>query len=174
MPFVVDDAFRLVRFNPLLRRREVRRGQKLRQQLQVVLPAHAGYRGDETDRRARRKLVLLQQAVDEIPVAEEVDCHQVGCPVGNAGGREHGVNRTVQLLERGVDRCGIAQVHLDGLGNVILHRRVIQHDDFGAQLRDGLGRRRAHAGRAADNERALTVVAQTIDDRHGNPLLDNC
>ncbi len=78
--------------------------------------------------------LLLQQAFDEVPVAEEVDRHQVGGPVGDAGGGEHGVDRAVQLFEGGVDRRGVAQVDLNGLGDVVLHRRVVHHDDFGAQF----------------------------------------
>ena len=78
----------------------------------------------------------------------------------------------LDLLERGVDRGGVAQVDLDRLGDVVVHRRVVQHDDFGAEFGGRLGGRRAHAGRTADNERALTVVAQPIDNRHGNPLLN--
>ncbi len=31
----------------------------------------------------------------------------------------------LDLLERGVDRGGVAQVDLDGLGDVVVHRRVV-------------------------------------------------
>jgi hypothetical protein len=46
-----------------------------------------------------------------IAVADEVDLHQVR-PLGDPGGRKHRVDRATHLLERGVDRRGVAQIDL--------------------------------------------------------------
>ena len=76
------------------------------------------------------------------------------------------MDRSAHLLERGVDRSRIAQVDLQRLGDVILHRRVVHDYYFGAEFGRGLGRRGAHARRPADNERTLAVIPQPIDYRH--------
>jgi hypothetical protein len=103
------------------------------QQRQIVFPPHAGHRGDEADRRSGGQLALVEQAFDEIAVADEVDLHQVW-PLGDPGGRKHRVDRATHLLERGVDRSGVAQVDLQRLGDVILHRRVVHHYHLGTEL----------------------------------------
>src|SRR6201999_1753783 len=92
-------------------------------------------------------------------------------PVGDSGGGEHRVDGPAYLLERGVDRGGVAQVDLDRLGDFVVHRRIVQDNDFRAEFGGRLSRCRAHPGRTTDNECPLTVVAQPIDYRHGNPLL---
>ncbi len=55
---------------------------------------------------------LLISLVDHVAVTDEVDLHQVRA-VGNAGGGEHCVDGSADLLECAVDRCRVTKVDLD-------------------------------------------------------------
>ena len=130
-----------------------------------------GDRGDEADRRAGRRLVLLEHPVDEVAVADEVDLHQVGVRRPRRRREKRAWMGPSTCSRAASMTAGSRRSTLIAWATVVVHRRVVHDDDFGAEFGRGLGRRCAHAGRAADDESPLAVVAQPIDNRHGNPLL---
>jgi len=102
-------------------------------------------------------------------MADEVDLHQVRT-VGDAGGREEGVDGSAKLLERAVDRRRVPKVDLDPAAEAGVDRRVVQVDDLGSERADDFGRRGAHAGGTSDYQRPLAVVAELLDTSHFYPL----
>jgi hypothetical protein len=104
-------------------------------------------------------------------LADEVDVHDPRSAVGNARAREQRVDRAAALVERGIDAGLVAQVDLDPFDALDRDVGVVHHDDFGAEVSRDLRRRGAHAGRAADDERALAVVPEHLRYAHGNRLL---
>src|SRR5256885_1433020 len=47
--------------------------ENLREQLEVPLPAHAGRRRDEANRASARHLIVREELLDQVAVADEVD-----------------------------------------------------------------------------------------------------
>jgi hypothetical protein len=115
-------------------------------------------------------VAAAHQSVDDVPMPDEVDLHQVWT-VGDTGGREEGVDGSADLLEGVVNRRRVPKVHLDPAAEAGVDRRVVHVDDLGSERADDLGRRGAHAGGTSDYQRPLAVVAELLDTSHFYPLL---
>ena len=98
-------------------------------------------------------------------MADEVDPLDAR-PVGDARAREQGVNRSAALVDGRLDRGLLGEVQADGRHARELHRGVVHHDDVGPGSQRQLGSRGAHPGGAADDEHALAVESQGIEERH--------
>ncbi len=59
--------------------------------------------------------LLLQEPVDQVPVADEVDLLDAGRAVGDTGAREHRLHRTADLVDGRVDRRLVGEVDVDAL-----------------------------------------------------------
>ena len=101
---------------PARRRIEVRDVEQLRELRHVGFPAEPG-RSDEMKQIAlpRGEHVLGQHAVDQVPVADEVDPLDSGRAVGDAGAGEERIDGPAALVDGGVDRGTLGQVHADRL-----------------------------------------------------------
>ena len=76
-----------------------------------------------------------------------------------------------QLVERGVDRVLLGQVDVDGLDARQGDLGEVHDHDVGAGVLHQLGGGGAHAGGTADDERALAVVPECVEQTHdGAPL----
>ncbi len=153
--------------DPRDRRVPVGRSGEVRLHLvEVLAPTEAGRRRDEPDRAPAPEKALLDGAVDEVAVAEEVDLLDAGGAVRHARTREQRVDRTAALVERGLDARLVAQVEVDRLGPGEGDGREVHHDHLGAEVLHELGDRRAHARRTSHDERALAVVPECISLHH--------
>ena len=95
-------------------------------------------------------------------MADEVDLLDARRAVGHARAREQRVDRPAALVDGGVDAGLVAEVDVDRLDALERDGRVVHHHDLGAEVLDELRRRRAHAGGAADDHRALAVVPECV------------
>ena len=109
---------------------------------------------------------LVEHAIDQVAVADEVDLLDARGAVGHAGAREQRVDRAAALVDGGVDRRLVGQVDVDGLGAGQRDLGEVHDHDLGAGALQQLGRGRAHAGGATDDDGALAVVAECIERRH--------
>ena len=114
--------------------------EELEDRVEVGLPAHAGGRGDHPDRGAAGEGVLLEQPVDHVPVADEVDLLDPRRALGDTGAGEQRVDRSAALFDGGIDRGLVGEVELDGLDAVERHVGAIHHDDLGPGVLDQLRR----------------------------------
>ena len=156
----------VVVLGPLRRLVEVADVEVLVQLGEAVLPTHAGGRRDHADRRPARQHVAGEQLVDHVAVPDEVDALDAGGAVRDTGTREQRVHRTAALVDRRVDRRLVRQVQADRLHTRQRDLGSVHDDDLGARVLDELGRRRAHAGRASDDEHALALVAVGVEQAH--------
>ena len=133
---------------------------------QVGLPTEPGGRRDEPDGRAPTEHVPLQQPVDEVAVADEVDPLDAFRPVGHAGAREQRIHPAAAGVDGGFDGGPLGQVDVHRLDAGQGDGGDIGDHDLGAGVPGQLGRGRAHAGRPAHDQDALVVVAECIEDGH--------
>ena len=114
----------------------------------------------------RVEVAARDELVDHVAVADEVDLLDVRRAVGHARAREQRVDRAGALVEGGVDRGLLAEVHVDRLRARKLDLREVHHHDLGAGVLHELGDGRAHAGGTADHEGPLAVVAKGAECTH--------
>ena len=93
----------------------------------------------------------------------EVDLLDVGRPVGHARARHERVDRAAALVDGGVDRGLVAQVHVDGLGSGELDLGVVHHHDLGAGVEGQLGGSGPHTRGTTDHQDPLAVVTECIE-----------
>src|SRR5262249_56711180 len=74
------------------------------------------------------------------------------------------------FVDGGVDRRRIGEVEMNGLHPGQRDLGEVHHQDLGAGALDELGRGRAHATGAADDERALAVVPEGVERCHATPV----
>ena len=97
---------------------------------------------------------------------EEVDFLDAGRAVGDARAGEQRVDRAAAFVDGAVDRGGVGEVDLDGLGAGQVDVGVVHHHDLGAGVLHQLGRRRTHAGGSAHHEHSLAVVPKRVEGAH--------
>ena len=92
-----------------------------------------------------------------------------GRAVGDAGAREQRVDAAAALVDGGVDRRLVGEVDGDRAGDPVdVHRREVHGHDFGAGIDEQAGGGVAHAGGGTDDHDALAVVAEQIEQGHGD------
>ena len=99
-------------------------------------------------------------------MADEVDALDARRAVGDARTREQRVHRAAALVDGGVDRRLVGEVERDALHAGQRHRGAVHDHDLCAGILRELGDRRAHAGGPADNQRALAVVPECVEQGH--------
>jgi hypothetical protein len=101
-----------------------------------------------------------------VTVADEVDPLDARRPVGDAGAGEEGVNRAAALVDGGINGRLLRKVQADGLDASELDLCVVHHDDIGSGSQRQPGRRGPNAGGAAEDQDALAVESECIEERH--------
>ena len=84
-------------------------------------------------------------------MADEVDSHQVR-PVSHTGGGEHSVDGSAGLVDGGVDRFAVPEMHGHEAVCVVSHWRIVHDDYLGAQRCRGVGGRGTHPCGPAHDE----------------------
>ena len=103
-------------------------------------------------------------------VTDEVDPLDTRCAVGDAGAREQRVHVPAALVDGSVDRRRVGEIEMNCFHPGQRDLGEVHHHDLGPGVPDELGRRRAHAAGAADDERALAVVPEGVEERHVTPV----
>jgi hypothetical protein len=80
-------------------------------------------------------------------------------------------NGPAALVDGRVDRRLVGQVDVDGLDALEVERGVVHDHDLGPRVEEQLGGGPAHAGGTTDDEGALPVVTECIEERHGGFLV---
>ena len=119
---------------------EVQSGKEFLQLRQVGLPTEPGGRRDEPDGRAPTEHVPLQQPVDEVAVADEVDPLDAVRPVGHAGAREQRIHPAAAGVDSGFDGGPLGQVDVHRLDAGQGDGGDIGDHDLGAGVQGQLGR----------------------------------
>jgi hypothetical protein len=104
-----------------------------------------------------------------VAVPEEVDPLDALRPVRHPGAREQRVHPAAALVDGGVDGGPVGQVDVHRLDAGQGDGGDIGDHDLGPGVPGQLGGGRAHAGRPAHHQDALTVVPECIEDRHLSP-----
>ena len=86
-----------------------------------------------------------------------------GVPSATPAQEKQRVDRAAALVDRGVDRRLLGQVDVDGLGARQRDLGEVHDHDLGAGVLHQLGGGGPHAGGAADDEGALAVVPERVE-----------
>src|SRR5439155_6734284 len=144
--------------------------ENLREQLEVPLPAHAGRRRDEANRASARDLIVREELLDQVAVADEVDPLDTRSSFIDAGTREHRMDSTAARADGALDRAALREVELDGRRTLERHRGTVHHDELGAALLCELRRGRPHPRGAAHHQHPLAVITKRIKQSHHTSL----
>ncbi len=112
---------------------------------------------------AAREHAAREHAVDEYAVADEVDLLDAGRAIGDAGAEKSACTGPPHSSTAASIDAGSARLSVDRLAPGEGDVGVVHHHDLCAGVLHQLGGRRAHAGGATDDEHALAVVPERVE-----------